>query len=55
MTEKNSIDEKIKKWEKPKILKIGAIEVRDVHQERLNPLLLDSKEMHEYLIRRPKK
>jgi len=55
MTEKNSIDEKIKQWEKPKLLRIGAIEVRDIHQERLSPLLLDSKELHEHLVRRAKK
>jgi len=51
----NNIDQKIKNWGKPKTLKIGAIEVRDIHQERLSPLLLDSKELHEYLVKRRSK
>jgi len=55
MTEKNNIDQKIKEWSKPKTLRVGAIELRDVYHERLSPLFLDSKELHEYLVKRVKK
>ena len=48
------IDRKIESWAKPKYTNIGGIKARDIHEERLNPLQLDSRELHTYLVKERK-
>ncbi|MCS7135777.1 MAG: hypothetical protein NZ931_01595 [Aigarchaeota archaeon] len=47
-----SLEEKIRAWLRPISVKIGDYKVRDVHAESLRPLLLDSQEFFNFVLKR---
>jgi hypothetical protein len=46
---------KIEAWVKPITTKVANVEVRDIHSERLKPLQLDSRELHEAYVQSKKR
>jgi hypothetical protein len=49
------INEKIKRWGQHLKTTIAGIEIRDVHAERLTPLQLDMRQLHEAYVESEKK
>ena len=50
MSSEEQIQLKINQWKKPILTQIGSYQVRDIHAERLTPLQLDSKVVHEAFV-----
>jgi hypothetical protein len=49
------IESKINEWKKPIMVQVGSYRIRDIHSERMNPLQLDSRELHEAYVQSKKR
>jgi hypothetical protein len=49
------IESKINEWKKPILTQIGSYQIRDIHAERLNPLQLDMRQLHEVYVESQKR
>jgi len=44
------LKQEIQEWSRPKKIRIGNVEVRDIFRERNSPLTLDSRELHQAFV-----
>jgi hypothetical protein len=46
----DTVRRKIDEWKKPIMIQVGDFRIRDIHGERLKPLELDMKQLHQAYI-----
>ena len=51
----DTVRRKIDEWKKPIMIQVGDFRIRDIHGERLKPLELDMKQLHEVYVESQKK
>jgi len=50
MSSEDEIRRKIDQWKAPIMIEVGDFKIRDIHGERLQPLTLDSRQLHEAFV-----
>jgi hypothetical protein len=51
----DTVRRKIDEWKKPIMIQVGDFRIRDIHAERLTPLQLDMRQLHEVYVESQKK
>ena len=46
----DTVRRKIDEWKKPIMIQVGDFRIRDIHGERLKPLELDMRQLHEVYV-----
>jgi hypothetical protein len=55
MSSEDQIKKKIDQWKVPITIEVGGFRIRDIHAERLKPLELDMRQLHEVYVESQKK
>ena len=55
MSSEEKIKRKIDEWKKPITIEVGGFKIRDIHAERLKPLELDMKQLHQVYVESQKR
>jgi hypothetical protein len=51
----DTVRRKIDEWKKPIMIQVGDFRIRDIHAERLTPLQLDMRQLHEVYVESQKR